>query len=72
MEKKNFAKAAMDEKGKAFVIYVAFFSIIHLARETQIASLLTKKVKISDKYSDYADIFLEEKAAILQKITNLN
>ena len=33
--------------------------------------LIAKKVKISAQYSDFSDVFLEEKALVLLEITNL-
>ena len=45
---------------------------IHPAKETQIASLIAKKMQILSKYSDFSDVFLEEKALILLEITALN
>ena len=45
---------------------------IYLARKAQIALLIAKKVKISTKYSDFLDVFSEEKALILPKATELN
>ena len=45
---------------------------IHPARKAQIALLVTKKVKISTEYSDFLNVFLEEKALILPKVTELN
>ena len=45
---------------------------IHLDRVAQIASLLTEEVKIPDKYSDFANIFSEEKALVLPECTDLN
>ena len=41
-------------------------------RVAQIAFLLTKKVRIPDEYSDFANIFLEEKALVLPEHTKLN
>ena len=78
INKKKFDKVALDENIKAFVIYVTFFSlkeltmIIHLVKEAQIALLLAKKVKILTKYSDFSDVFSEEKALVLPKLTNFN
>ena len=40
--------------------------------EAQIASLLTEKVTIPNKYSDFANVFPEEKALVLLKQTELN
>ena len=53
---------------------MTFLSImaINLARKAQIALLVAKEVKIPTKYSDFSDIFLEEKALILLKTTELN
>ena len=34
--------------------------------------LVAKEVKISTKYSDFLDVFLEEKASILSEVTKLN
>ena len=65
----------MDKNFKIFVIHVAFFNLapeIYLDKAAQIASLLTKEVKISDKYSDFADVFSEEKALLLLERIELN
>ena len=45
---------------------------IHLDKAVQIASLLTKKVKILDEYSDFSDIFSEEKTLVLLECIELN
>ena len=45
---------------------------IHPNRAVQIASLLTEEVKIPDKYSDFTDVFSEEKALVLPERTELN
>ena len=45
---------------------------IHLARETQLTLLLTKKVTMPTKYSDFADVFLEKSANILLEQTKAN
>ena len=68
----------MDENIEAFMVHITFIRLkkptilIHLAREAQIASLLSKKVTILDKYSDFSNVFLEEKASMLPKIIKLN
>ena len=54
---------------------MAFFNLtpkILPNRVAQIAFLLTKKVKIPDKYSDFANVFLEEKALVLPECIELN
>ena len=68
INKKKFAKAALDEKSKTFVIYVASLNLtlgIHLDRAAQIASLLAEEVRIPDKYLYFANVFLEKKALVL-------
>ena len=75
INKKEFAKVAFDEKSKTFVVYVASLNLtpgIYLDRAAQIASLLAEKMRISDKYSDFADVFLKEKALVLPECTELN
>ena len=75
IDKKEFAKAALDGNSETFVVYVASLNLlpgIHLDKEAQIASLLTKKVKIPDKYLDFTDIFSEKKVLVLPERTKLN
>lgn len=62
----------MNENMKALMVHTVFLSTILLAKKTQIAFVLIKKTKISDKYLDYADVFLEEKITLLPEITDLN
>ena len=45
---------------------------IHPDRVAQIASLLVKEVRILDEYSDFADVFLEEKVLVLPERIKLN
>ena len=45
---------------------------IYQDRAAQIASLLAKKVRIPDEYSDFADVFSEKKALVLPERTELN
>ena len=73
--KKEFAAAALDPKHKTFIVYVASLNLvleIYPDREAQIASLLTKEVKILDKYSDFTNIFSEKKALVLPECTKFN
>ena len=75
IDKKEFAKAALDENSETFVVHVASLNLtpkIHPDKAAQIASLLVKKVKIPDKYSDFADVFSEAKVLVLPKRTKLN
>ena len=65
----------MDGNSETFVIHVASLNLvleIHLDRESQIASLLIKKVKILDEYSDFTDVFPEEKTLVLPERNELN
>ena len=65
----------LDENFETFVIYVNFLNLapgIHPEREAQIAFLLTKIVKILDKYSDFTNIFSKKKALMLPKHTKFN
>lgn len=77
MNKKEFAKAELDSNFKTFVVYVVFLNLIpalgiYPARTAQIISLLTKKIKIPDDYSDFTDVFLKEKALVLPERSKLN
>ena len=75
INKKEFAKEALDKKSENFVVHMTSFNLApgtHPNRAAQIAFLLTKKVKIPDKYSDFTDVFSEEKALVLPERTELN
>ena len=65
----------MDEKSETFFVHLAVLNLIpgiHPDRAAQIASLLAKKIRIPDKYSDFANVFLEEKTLVLPERTKLN
>ena len=75
IDKKEFAKAALDENSETFVVHVASLNMtpgIYPDRAAQIASLLAKEVRIPDKYSDFANVFSEAKALVLPERTKLN
>lgn len=76
IDKKEFAKMALDKNIKAFMVYVTSLKLslilIYLAKKAQIALLFIKKVMIPAKYSDFSDIFLDEKTLMLPKLTKLN
>ena len=74
IDRKEFAKAALDEHVEAFVVHVTSLSTmaIHPSREAQIALLVAEEVKIPTEYSDFSDVFSEEKASILPEATELN
>ena len=72
IDKKEFAKAALNKNIGAFVIYVSFLSLrskmtIYAAWKAQIASLLAKKVTVPAKYSDFANVFSKESAKVSSK-----
>ena len=75
INKKEFAKTALDEKSKTFVVYVAFLNqtpVIYPDKAAQIGSLLTKEITIPDEYSDFTDVFSKEKTLVQPKCTELN
>lgn len=71
ISKKKFAKVVLNTESETFVVHVLALDarlagiLIHLVRETQIAFLFIKKITITNKYSDFADVFSEEKAFVL-------
>ena len=65
----------MDENSKTFVVHVASFNLtpgLYLDKAAQIAFLLVEKIKIPDEYSDFTDVFSEEKALVLSEHIKLN
>lgn len=78
IDKKKFAKANINKKIEAFMVHVTFLSfnllmmLINLSKKAQITLLITKEIKIPNKFSDFLDIFLKKKVLVLLKITNLN
>ena len=74
INRKEFAKTALEKHIEIFVMHVTFLLMmaIHPARKTQIALLVAKEMQIPSKYSDFSDIFLEKKALILLEATELN
>ena len=67
---------ALDENVEAFVVHMTSLSLtsmpIHPAQEAQIVSLVIEEVQIPSEYSDFSDVFLEEKASILPEAIDLN
>ena len=75
INKKKFAKIALDENVKAILIYVVFFTLkitIYLAREAHIALLLTKKDLVLEKHLNFADLFSKKSAEVLSKRIGIN
>ena len=75
MGKKEFTATVLNLELETFVVHIASLNLvpgIYPDREAQIAFLLTKKVKILDKYSDFTNFFSKEKALVLPERTELN
>ncbi len=78
IDKKEFAKPALDENLETFVVHVSALDIaepsIRLSRAAQIAALQWDKapIKIPIKYSDYANIFSSDLAMELSENTGIN
>lgn len=65
----------MDKNLETFVTLVTFLKLVlkvYPDRKAQIASLLTKDIKILNKYLDFANVVLEEKALMLLEGNKLN
>ena len=66
---------ALDEKSETFIVYMVSLNPtpgIYPDRAVQIVSLLIERVRIPNKYSDFADVFSEEKTLVLLEHTELN
>lgn len=62
IDRKEFAKTALDKNVEAFVVYVASLTSemsIYPAREAQISLLRAEKITIPVEYADYANVFLK-------------
>ena len=72
IDRKEFAKAVLDENIEAFVVHVSSLELrmsIHLAREAQLASLLTEEVTVPVEYLNFANVFSEKSANVLSERT---
>ena len=74
INRKKFAKTALDKHVEAFVVHMTFLltMAIHPARKAQIVLLVAKKVQILSKYLDFLYVFSKKKALILSETTKLN
>ena len=77
IDKKEFAKVALDENIEAFVVHVSSLSLgskmtIHPAWKAQIASLLAKEIIVPTEYSDFANVFSKESAEVLSERIGIN
>lgn len=59
----------LNENIEFFIVYMIFLNssliLIYLLKEAQIGLLITNKVNISKKYSDFSNLFLEGKTLVL-------
>ena len=81
IDKKKFAKAALDENSETFVVQVATLEapesarmMVHLSRAAQIAALKWDKAptEILSEYTDYAYVFSTDLAMELPENTGIN
>ena len=80
IDKKEFAKTALDEEFETSVVHVAALEAplagmaIHPSRAAQILTLIQDETptKVSPKYAGYADVFLFDLAMELPKNTGIN
>ena len=75
IDQNKFAKAALDENVEAFVVHISSLKsrmTIHSAREAQLALLLAEKITVPAKYSDFANVFLENLANIFPEQIRVN
>ena len=78
INKKEFAKAALDENSETFVVHVTSLCSttlsVHPFRRPQISGLITEEAstRIPDKYADFADIFSPDLAAKLPENIRIN
>lgn len=67
---------ALDKNVEAFIIYMICFNLslilIYQVKKVKITLLLTKKIKIKVKYSDFLNIFLEKNVLVLSKLNKSN
>ena len=78
--KKKFAAVAFDSEHETFIVHVASFSLILLNTDISlfckpyIAGLIAEEysIKISIKYSDFANVFLSELPFYLFEHTGIN
>ena len=80
IDKKEFAKAALDEESETFVVHVAALEAplagmaIHPSRAAQILALIQDEAptKVPPKYADYADVFSFDLAIELPENTGIH
>ena len=78
INKKEFAKVALDENSETFIVHVASLSStlldVHLSQRPQISGLIAEEAltKVPNKYANFADIFSPDLAAKLPKYTGIN
>ena len=75
IDRKKFAKAALDGNIEAFVVYISSLGsrmTIHPARKAQVALLLAEEITVPTEYLDFADVFLKKSANVFPERTGAN
>ena len=75
INKKKFAKLALDENIKVFVIHIASFTskiLIYSAWKAQITLLIAKEFIMPAEYADFANVLLKKSAKLLLGRTSIN
>lgn len=76
INKKDFAKVALNEDVETFVVHIIplclGLMIIHSARKAQMDSLFIKGVTVLIKYADFTVIFSKESVKILSESISIN
>lgn len=75
INKRKFAAASLDKKVETFVVYIAALlaTLFHPRKEAYIRTLIIKEtfIKITTKYSEYANVLSADLAMELQKYTRI-
>ena len=75
INKKKFAKVALDKNIEVFIVYIALFILkmtIYLACKAQMTLFISKEVTVLVEYTDFANIFSKTLAAMLSKRLGIN
>ena len=78
INKKEFAKAALDENSETFVVYITSLSSIpldvHPSRRPQVSDLIAEEAstKVPNKYANFANVFSPDLVAELFEHTRIN
>ena len=77
IDKRKFAAAALNADNKTFVVHIAALAetttmSIYSSRQTQIASLMSKKNAIPIEYSDFSNVLSSDSAVELTEHIGIN